>query len=81
VNRRQGGSWWRVAPERIDRAVGRDDLVDVQKEQGKECSLVPAAERQTGAGVDDLDRAEDPELHRVVVPASFAAEQGALASD
>jgi hypothetical protein len=53
----------------------------VQEQKREQSALIAAAERQSGAGVDDLERAEDPEVHELVVPAGLRAEQRPLAID
>ena len=50
-------------PELVDQAVGRDDLIGVKREHGKQCPLPYAAQRDRRAMVDpNLKRPEQPQL-------------------
>jgi hypothetical protein len=53
----------RLAPELVDQAVARHELVRVEQEQGEQSAVVAGADRDRPFAVDDLERAEDPELH------------------
>ena len=60
-----GGACRRLLPpDRVDQPVGRDRLVRVEEELGEEGAGTGAAELHGEAVVvDDLERAEHPELH------------------
>src|SRR5581483_1119180 len=53
-----------VLPEGVEQPVLRDDLVRVQQQDGQERPLLRAAQVDDPVAGDDLQRAEDPELHR-----------------
>ena len=59
VRRRRRGA---VAPERVDHAVARDDLVRAQQQQSEQRTLLPAAERERLSLGRHLERPENPEL-------------------
>ena len=59
--RRRGGRV--VAPDAVDEPLGRDDLVRVEQEQRGDGTALRAAELQPPLAVEDLQRAEDAELH------------------
>ena len=51
-----------LAPERVDHAVARDDLVRAQEQQREHRTLLPAAERERLSLGRHLERPENPEL-------------------
>ena len=51
-----------VAPELVDQAVNRNDLVRPQQEDGEQRTLLRSSERQDTSTVSDLERAEKPEV-------------------
>ena len=55
-----------LAPELVDEPLGRDRLVRPQEQQRQQRALVPAAERHGPLPVEDLERAEDPELQHFI---------------
>ena len=56
-----------LAPELVDQAVGSDDLVGVEEQDRQRRSLLAGAERDRAVAVrPNLERPEDPELHRVL---------------
>jgi hypothetical protein len=57
-----------IAPELVDQALARDHSVRVEQEDCQERALFRAADRDLAAVLDDLERAEDPELHDPLVP-------------
>ena len=52
-----------LTPDLIDQQVGRDELVGPDQEVRQDEPLLRTAERQTVALADDLERAEQLELH------------------
>jgi hypothetical protein len=50
------------APQLVDEAIARDDLVPVQQEDGEQPSLLRRPERQPSAPRPHLERAENEEL-------------------
>ncbi len=73
---RLGGT---IAPDVVDQAVARDDLVRMQDEQRQERALLRPAQRRDAAVVFDLERAEDPELHARVLAEKLTPFSGFLA--
>ena len=57
---------WAVAPERVDHAVARHDLVRAQEQQREHRTLLPAAERERLSFGRHLERPENPELEPLV---------------
>jgi hypothetical protein len=56
-----------LSPELVDQALGADDLVGVQEQDRQRRSLLAGAERDLAVAVlPNLERPEDPELHRVL---------------
>jgi hypothetical protein len=53
-----------LLPEGVDQAVGGDDLVRVQEQDREQRPLLGAADVHLPPVLDDLERAENPELHR-----------------
>ena len=53
-----------LAPEGVDEALDGDRLVGVEQEDGEERALLRAAERQRPIALADLERPQEPELHR-----------------
>ena len=53
----------RRAPQFVSEAVGRDRLVGVQQQHRKQRPLLDAAELRAEPGIDDLEWAEQPEIH------------------
>ena len=54
----------RVAPHRVDQHVRGDDLVRPQEQEREQGALTLAAEHERMPVRDDLERPQDPELHR-----------------
>ena len=54
---------WRLAPQVVDQALGRDDLARVQQEQREQRALLRSAEHQRASVLDHLERAKEPEIH------------------
>ena len=56
---------WRssLAPELLDQAFARDDLVVVEQQDRERRALLSPAKPDGSAGVDNLKRPEDPKLH------------------
>ena len=52
-----------LAPELVDQAIARDDLVRSGEEERKQRALPRAAQGERVPAVDCLERPEDPELH------------------
>ena len=68
-------------PELVDQAIGRDDLIGVKPEDGKQCPLPHAAKSDRLAMVDpNLKRSEQPQLkdrpHAEKVTADKPAHSG-----
>jgi hypothetical protein len=59
-----GGPGRTRSPELVDEAIVRDDLVRTSQQNGEKRPLSRSAERQQTPFVDDLERSQDPELHR-----------------
>jgi len=51
-----------LAPELVDKALGRDGLVRPEQQHGQERALVSPAQRDRHLPVEDLEGTEDPEL-------------------
>ena len=58
-----------VAPELVDQTIARQDVVCVHEEQRKQRALLGARERQQPLPVMDLERTQDPVLHRRLLQA------------
>jgi hypothetical protein len=52
-----------VAPDGVGDAIGREDPVGVDDQQGQKRPLMPRGHGQDAAIRYDLERAQDPELH------------------
>jgi hypothetical protein len=50
-------------PEIIDQPIAGDDLAGVEHEERKEGALLPTSQAERSTALDDLERAEDAELH------------------
>jgi hypothetical protein len=57
-----------LAPERVDQAVARDDLVRAQEQAREQRRVPPGAERDGALAVDNLQRSEDAELRLLPPP-------------
>ena len=57
-----------LAPQVVDEPVGRHDLVNAQQQNREQRALLGARQRHQRVAVGDLERAEDPEVHRVSRP-------------
>ena len=64
LHRVDGGLRRLEAPELVDQAVDRNNLVRVGEQEGEQRPLPAASKRDRHAVVENLERAEDPELHR-----------------
>ena len=56
--------WRPLAPERVDQAIGRNDLADMERQEGEQRSLLRPAQGHGAVANDRLDRPEDAQLHR-----------------
>jgi hypothetical protein len=65
------GRRWALAPEGVDQAILRDDLVRVQQEEGEQGPLLSAAHGKRARPLPNLQRAEDFELHCSSTPAGL----------
>ena len=68
VDRLSGRRRGRLAPELVDQALARDELVRMQEQDRQDEPLLQPAQRDRLALVDHLERPEDPVLHRWVLP-------------
>jgi hypothetical protein len=50
-------------PEVVDQAIARDNPAGVEHEEGEQGALLAASQPQRTTILDDLERAEDAELH------------------
>ena len=69
-----------VAPERVRQAVDRDDVVRVQQQRRQQRARLRPADGHRPAVVIDLQRAQDPELHRRAFVPRFRVARRADAS-
>ena len=53
-----------ILPERVDQALGGDDLVRVQEEHRQQRAVLGACQGHHSLPVDHVEWTEDPELHR-----------------
>src|SRR5439155_3475831 len=53
-----------LAPECVDQAVGRDNLVRIQQQHGEQAPLFRTAHVERSLAVEHLERTENPKLHR-----------------
>ena len=56
------GGRWAFPPQTVEQPIGRDDAVRVEREQGNERALLPAAEREHAFADRHLDRPKEPDL-------------------
>ena len=63
LHRLGGVGGWTLPPELVDQTVRAERLVGVQQEQRQERPLLAAAERDRVALLEDLERAENAEVH------------------
>ena len=68
VDRLSGRGRRRLAPELVDQALARDELVRMQEQDRQDEPLLQPAQRDRLALVDHLERPEDPVLHEHVLP-------------
>src|SRR5436190_23171971 len=68
VDRFFGRGRRRLAPEVVDQALARDELVRMQEQDRQDEPLLQPAQRDRLALVDHLERPEDPVLHEHVLP-------------
>lgn len=66
VQRRQRRFGRGFAPQQVDQAIGRDDLVGVQQQDRKQRALLAATERQALGVAANLQRTEYAELERTL---------------
>jgi hypothetical protein len=59
-----GVGGWTLTPELVDQPLRAERLVDVQQKQGQQRPLLAPSKRDRAALVEDLQRAEDAEIHR-----------------
>jgi hypothetical protein len=57
-----------LAPELVDQLIGRDRLVGMNQEDREQRPLPVADDGDRPPGLVDLERAEDPEIHRPTLP-------------
>jgi hypothetical protein len=62
--------WRFVRPEVVDQAIGRDDLVRVEQEQGENGALLAAADIEHSLTFEHLEGPQDSKVH------GFAASSG-----
>jgi hypothetical protein len=53
----------RLAPQRVDQAVGRNDFTGVDEQDGQQRPLLAPAERELAHTILHLERSEYTELH------------------
>ena len=63
LQRLAGGRRRRVLPKRVDQALARDGAVRLEQEQREQRALLVAAELEHSPVVDNLEPAEEAELH------------------
>ena len=63
LHRLGGVRRWTLAPELVDQPVRAERLVGVQQQQRQQRPLLAPAERDRAALVEDLERAENAEVH------------------
>ena len=63
LNRLRGAGGRTVAPQLVDQALRRERLVDVDQQQAEQRSLPVTRERDRVVLVEDLEWAEDAEVH------------------
>src|SRR5262249_26269082 len=59
-----GGRRWSYFPQLVDQPVNRDNVVSVEKEHSEERALLDATQANLASIRPDLDRPQDPKLHR-----------------
>jgi hypothetical protein len=52
-----------LTPQLVDQPIGRQRLVGMQQQQREQRALLAPAERHHTALIEDLERAEDAEVH------------------
>src|SRR4029079_17164034 len=52
-----------VAPDTVDQALGRNDVIRLEQQKGGDGTAFRPADRQPEFAVENLGGAEDPELH------------------
>ncbi len=62
LQRRSALVWSLPRPELLDQPVGGDDLVRMEEQEREQATLPRAGQRERDAVVENLQRAEDPEL-------------------
>ena len=72
LQRLRGVGGRRLRPEQLDQAAGGDDVVRVQEQERQQRPLLSASELDLACGPLDLERSEDPELHRTATLARRA---------
>ena len=63
LNRLRGAGGRTVAPQLVGQALRREGLVGVDQQQAEQRSLPVTRERDSAALVEDLERAEEAEVH------------------
>ena len=66
-----------AGPQLLQQAVRRDDLVRVEEQEREQVSLARAGQRHEAVTVENLERAEDPEI-QLAPPGAFAGCQWAV---
>jgi hypothetical protein len=71
LNRRsaRGRPRWTIAPQQVDQAVDRDDLAQVDDQDGQQRPLLRGTKRRERSAGTGLHRPEDPEVHHRFVHA------------
>ena len=64
-----------LGPDLIDHAVGRDDLVRVQKQEREDGAGFPARQREPTAIVPHLERPENPEVQSALPPVAATSSR------
>ena len=67
----------RIAPQRVEDVLGRDGPTGMDEQECEQGTLTPGRDRADPTPLDDLEGAEDPDLHRAPLlrdPATFVAE-------
>ena len=66
---RFAGRWRRrLAPQIVDQALARHELVRVQEQDAEDEALLECPESDRLSVLEHLERSEDPKLHGVVLP-------------
>jgi len=58
------------APEFVDQAIGRDEVVRIEKQQREQSPFLRAADAKWATGVPHLERSEEAKVHQPWASAS-----------